>query len=93
MASTVEMFFGTTALIVNTFVILILFFIYNVLLGPIINWYSNSTLSSASAAVLHPWDLTYLFGYIVGLLLIYEVVIIVVYFAIVGRRTEVDDFY
>ena len=93
MASTLEMFFGTTALIVNTFVILVLFFVSNVVMAPILKWYTNSTLGSASAAVLQPWDITYIFSYIFGLLIIYEIVIVIVYFAIVGRRTEVDDFY
>jgi hypothetical protein len=93
MASTLEMFFGTTALIVNTFVILILFFVSNSILGPVLNWYSNSTLTQPSAAVLQPWDITWIFGFIFGLLIVYEVVIIIVYFAIVARRTDVDDYY
>jgi hypothetical protein len=93
MASTMEMFFGTTALIVNTFVIIIMFFVSNIVLAPILNWYSNSTITSASASVLAPWDMTYIFPAIFGFLIIYEIVIVIVYFAIIGRKVEVDDYY
>ena len=90
MASTIEMFLGVIALIVNTFVMILMFFVGNVVIAPIVNW-AGKAITGSSAIPM--WDMTYIIPAIWGLLIAFEVVIIIAFFVITGRRTVVDDLY
>jgi hypothetical protein len=92
MASTLEMFVATVALLVNTFVIMLLYFIGNITLGPIVNFAGKYFNTSAQQAI-PMWDITYIPSAIFSLLLIFEIVIIISFVVVVGRRTVVDDLY
>jgi hypothetical protein len=88
MASTLEMFMAIIALIVNTFIILVMYFVGNVTLAPIFNWAANAT---TSAQIVPMYDISYIPSSIFGLLLIFEVVIIISFFVVAGRRVQYDD--
>lgn len=89
MASTIEMFLGTTALIVNSFVLIIMAFVNAVVLGPILSW-AGSVVTGPQAVPM--WGMTWLPVAIFGLLGIYEIVLVIAYFVITGRRGTVDDY-
>ena len=90
MASSFEMFLATVALIVNTFVIILMYFVGNIVIAPIVNW-AGTFITEPQAVPL--WDMTYLIPTIWGILLSLEVVIIVSFFIVVGRRQVIDDYY
>ena len=90
MATTTEMFIAGTALIINTFVILILFFVGNVVIGPIV--YRLEQIVTGPQ-VIPMGDMTYLMPAIWAILLIMEVICLISFFIVAGRRTVVDDFY
>jgi hypothetical protein len=90
MASSFEMFLAGTALIVNTFIILLMYFVGNMILAPIINW-AGTAVTGPQAVPM--WDMTYIVPTIWGILLALEVVCIISFFIVTGRRALVDDFY
>ncbi|MCJ7723218.1 MAG: hypothetical protein MUP03_03705 [Anaerolineales bacterium] len=90
MASTYEMFLAVTALIVNTFLIIVMYFVGNVLLAPIVKWAGTAVTGPQQVPM---WDATYIIPAIWGLLLACEVVIIISFFIVVGRRQVIDDYY
>ncbi len=90
MASSLEMFLAITALIVNTFVIGLMFFVGNAILAPIINWAGTAITGPMSVPLL---DMTYIIPTIWGFLLALEAVIIISFFIVVGRRQVIDEFY
>jgi hypothetical protein len=90
MASSFEMFLAGTALIVNTFIIAIMYFVGNMILAPIINW-AGTAVTGPQAVPM--WDMTYIVPTIWGILLALEVVCIISFFIVTGRRQVIDDFY
>jgi hypothetical protein len=90
MASSFEMFLAGTALIVNTFIILLMYFVGNMILAPIINW-AGTAVTGPQAVPM--WDMTYIVPSIWGILLALEVVCIISFFIVTGRRQVIDDFY
>ena len=90
MASSFEMFLATTALLVNTFVIFLMYFVGNIIIAPIVNW--AGTAITGTQAVPR-WDMTYIIPSIWGLLLCLEIVIIVSFFIVTGRRQVIDEYY
>jgi len=90
MASSFEMFLAATALIVNTFIILLMYFVGNMILAPIINW-AGTAVTGPQAVPM--WDMTYIVPSIWGILLALEVVCIISFFIVTGRRQVIDDFY
>ena len=90
MASSFEMFLAGTALIVNTFIILLMYFVGNMILAPIINWAGTAVTGPQTIPM---WDMTYIVPTIWGILLALEVVCIISFFIVTGRRQVIDDFY
>jgi hypothetical protein len=90
MASSFEMFLAATALIVNTFIILLMYFVGNMILAPIINW-AGTAVTGPQAVPM--WDMTYIVPSIWGILLALEVVCIISFFIVTGRRQVIDDYY
>jgi hypothetical protein len=90
MASSFEMFLAGTALIVNTFIILLMYFVGNMILAPIINW-AGTAVTGPQAVPM--WDMTYIVPSIWGILLALEVVCIISFFIVTGRRQVIDDYY
>jgi hypothetical protein len=90
MASSFEMFLAGTALIVNTFIILLMYFVGNMILAPIINW-AGTAVTGPQAVPM--WDMTYIVPSIWGILLALEVVCIISFFIVTGRRAVIDDYY
>jgi hypothetical protein len=90
MASTFEMFLALTALIVNTFVIIIMYFVGNMIIAPIVNW-AGTAVTGPQAVPM--WDMTYVIPAIWGLLICLEIVIIISFFIVTGRRAVIDDYY
>jgi hypothetical protein len=90
MASSFEMFLAGTALIVNTFIILLMYFVGNMILAPIINWAGTAITGPQTVPM---WDMTYIVPTIWGILLALEVVCIISFFIVTGRRQVIDDYY
>ena len=90
MASSFEMFLAILALVVNTFVIILLYFVGNMILAPIINW-AGTAITGPQVVPL--WDTTWIVPTIWAILLTLEVVIVISFFIVVGRRQVIDDYY
>lgn len=84
MATSVEITVGGIALLTNTFAIIVCYFVSNAVLGPI--------LAFASKYPIHPslqssmWETTYIYPTFFGLLLVFEVIIIISFVYILARR-------
>ena len=89
MATTLEMFLTGLALIINTFIIGLMYFLGNIILSPIMDAFGKYVDSSQPIPM---WDMTYILPAIWGILLIMEVIIIVAFFVVIGRRVTVDDY-
>jgi hypothetical protein len=90
MATTLEMFIAILALIVNTLVILIMFFLGNVILGPIIYRLEQIVIGPQ---VIPMTDMTYLIPSIWAILIIMEIICIISFAVVSARRTVIDDYY
>ena len=90
MATTMEMFLTSLALIVNTFIIGLMYFLGNLILAPIIDAFGRYVDTTQAIPM---WDMTYIIPAIWGLLLIMEVIIIVSFFVVISRRVVVDDYF
>ena len=93
MATTMEMFVAGVALIVNTTACIAMYFIGNVILAPIVDWAETSNLTRDMPAVLPISDMTYIYPAIWGLLLIMEVICVVGFFVVIGRRPTYEYYY
>jgi uncharacterized membrane protein len=84
MATTAEIMTGGILLLVNTFIIICMYFIGNTIMGPILHMISLFPIADQ----LKPsfWEITYIFPYIFGLLLIFEIIIIISFVYILARR-------
>ena len=90
MATTTEMFIALTALIVNTLVIMILFFLGNVILAPIIYRLEQLVMGPQPIPM---WDMTYIIPSIWAILIIMEIICLISFAVVAGRRTVIDDYY
>lgn len=90
MATTMEKFVATTALAINTFAILVMYFISNSILGPLIDIIDR--LSSNYPQVFPMSDTTYLIGSIWTILFLFEIMCVIGFVVVIGRRTVVDDY-
>jgi hypothetical protein len=89
MATTIEIFLAGLALIINTIAIFVLYFVNNASLGPFIK--ALEAVSKQIGGPLSLGDFTYLFPFIFWLLLIFEVICIIAFVVVAGRRTVYDD--
>lgn len=89
MATTIEMYLAGLALIINTFVIGLMFFLGNTILAPFLDAMGKYVDSSQAIPM---WDITYIIPAIWGLLGIMEIVILIAFFVVLARRTVVDDY-
>ena len=85
------MFVGGIALLVNTVTIIALYFIGNIILAPIIDW-AEKTNVTETGTIVPISDTTYIFPAIFGLLIIMEIVIIISFVVIIGRRNVVEEY-
>jgi hypothetical protein len=90
MATTLQMFFGALALGVNTFTILTMYFVGNIILSPLLNALGGIV---SKPMVVPMMDMSYIFPATAGILLIEEIVIVVSYAIIAGRTNTVDDYW
>jgi hypothetical protein len=84
MATSAEIMTGGILLLTNTFIITCMYFIGNTILTPILKFVSMFPI----AEQLKPsfWEITYIFPFIFGLLLIFEIIIIISFIYILARR-------
>ena len=90
MATTIEMYIAGLVLATNTFVILVLFFLGNVVIGPVI--YRLEQIVTGPQAI-PMWDMTYIIPAIWAILIIMEIICIIAFFVVAARRTVIDDYY
>lgn len=89
MASSIEVFLAWLALIINTMLIFIMYFVNNAFLGPFVS--AIDQISGKIGGPLSIGEFTYIFPSIFGLLLIFEIVIIIAFIIVVGRRTTYEE--
>ena len=90
MATTTEMFIAGLALVTNTLVILIMFFLGNVVVAPILNRLEQIVTGPQTIPL---WDMTYIIPSIWAILIIMEIICIISFGIVSARRVGVDDFY
>lgn len=90
MASALEMFFGGLALLVNTLVILTMWFVYDVTFGPIIK-FADAYFAEHPPSI-DVSGITYVPSAILGILLILEIILIIAFVAVIFRRETVGDY-
>jgi hypothetical protein len=90
MATTLEMFIAILALIVNTLVILIMFFLGNVVVAPIIYRLEQIVTGPQTIPM---WDATYIIPSIWAILIIMEIICLISFAVVSARRTTIDDYY
>ncbi len=90
-ASTLEMFVAGIALMVNTISVLALYFIGDVILAPIVKWAEETNVTQSSIVPIG--DMSYIFPAIWGILLVMEIICIVAFAVVIGRKTRYDDYY
>ena len=90
MATTIEMYLAGLVLATNTFVILVLFFLGNVVIGPVIYRLEQIVTGPQTIPM---WDMTYILPSIWAILIIMEIICIIAFFVVAARRTVIDDFY
>lgn len=84
MATTAEITVGGIVLLVNTFAIVVSFFIGNAILGPILAFAAKFPIHPSLQASMN--ETTYIFPAFFALLLIFEIIIIVSFVYILARR-------
>ena len=90
MATTAEKFIASSALIINTFAILVMYFVSNSILGPLIDIVDR--LSSTYPQTFPMADTTYIIGSIWTVLFLFEIMCVIGFIVIVARRTVVDTY-
>jgi drug/metabolite transporter (DMT)-like permease len=90
MASTYEMFLASLALLVNTLLVLVMYFVMNITLAPVFAW--AGTYFAASPPVIPMTDISYLPAAIFGILLATEVVFIIAFIAVIFRRETIGGY-
>lgn len=90
MATTVELFVASVALAVNSFVLIVMTFLGNLILAPIIGALEKIILGPQ---VVPMTDMGYIIPAIWAIILIMEIVCIIAFLAVVARRNTVEDYY
>lgn len=90
MATTIELLISSIALVVNSFIILVFFFLGNLILAPIIGAFEKAVLGPQTIPMS---DMTYIIPYIWAILLLMEIVCIISFLIVVARRNTVEDYY
>ncbi len=89
MASTIEVFLAGLALMINTILIFIMYFVNAAFLGPFVT--AIDKLNTQIGGPLKIGEFTYIMPYVFIFLLISEVVLIIAFLVVIGRRTVYDD--
>jgi hypothetical protein len=89
MASTIEVFLAGLALIINTFIIFVLLFVNAAFLGPFVSAIDH--ISGTIGGPLSIGDFTYLFPFMIFVLGVFEVICVIAFIVVIGRRTVYDD--
>lgn len=89
MASTFEKMLAGLALIVNTFIILVMYFVVNTTLGPILDFAGK--YFAANPPIIPMTEISYLPSFILSLLLVLEIVLIIGCAMVLGRRETTGD--
>ena len=90
MATSTEMFIAGLALLVNSLVILIFFFLGNVMLAPIIYRLEQLVVGPQ---VVPMTDMSYIVPSIWAIMIIMEIICIIAFAVVASRRTVIDDYY
>jgi len=90
MATTLQMYIAGLALIVNTFTIALMYFLGNVILAPILNGLGKYITGNQTIPM---YDIGFIMPAIWAILLIMEIIIVVSFLVVVGRRVTVEDYY
>ena len=90
MATTIQMFLASTALATNTFLIMLFYFLSNAILGPIQDVVERFVSQYPQTFPIE--NTTYIIGSIWSILLLFEIVWIIAFVVVIGRRTDVDDY-
>jgi hypothetical protein len=87
MASSLEMFLSGLALLINTLVILTMYFVMNVTIGPVLKFAGD--YFAANPPPIDMSSITYIFSAIFFVLIALEVVFIIAFVAVIFRRETV----
>lgn len=92
MASTLQIYMSALALIVNTLILIVLTFVSNIVVAPILNALSKFVTGQQAIPMA---DMTYLIGTIWVIICIMEIVLIVSFLVVASRNNEVayENFY
>lgn len=91
MASTVEVFLAGMGLILNTLLLLVMYFVMNVTLGPVFDFAGK--YFAANHPVIPMTEISYLPSAMFGILITLEVVFIISFAVVLGRRQVTGDYY
>jgi hypothetical protein len=84
MATTAEIMAAGLVLLVNTFAIIVFFFVGNAIMGPILNVVAQFPIHPALQSSM--WETSYIYPSFFGLLLVFEVISIIGFVYVLGRR-------
>ena len=84
MATTVEITVGGLVLLVNTFAIIVCYFVGNAILAPILNFAASFPIHPSLQASM--WETSYITPAIFSLLIVFEVISIIGFVYILARR-------
>ena len=90
MASAIEMFLAGLALLVITITNLTMWFVYDVVWGPVLKFAGE--YFAANPSPLNLADISYIPGAILGFLLILQVIAIIAFVAVIFRRETVASY-
>jgi hypothetical protein len=86
MGSTIQIFVAGIALVVNSFLILIMMFMSNLILAPIMSAFSKLVTSSQAIPMS---DMTYIIQSIWIIMIIMEIVCVASFLVVISRNNEV----
>jgi len=89
MASTLEIFLASLALGVNTFLLILMAFLQNLILPPILGLMETMTITPLPLPV---GDVTFVVPFIFAVLLLFEIMCVIAFFATIARRNTVEDW-
>jgi hypothetical protein len=84
MATSAEITVAGIALLVNTFAIIVCYFVGNAVLGPILDFASKFPIHPSLQSSM--WETSYIYPTFFGLLLVFETIIILSFVYMLGRR-------